>query len=380
MLGKNEFEHMEQDFINESWNALRYRLDEKMPLYSTGPAPRSKWLVLALFLNLAWLTVMSYLYFRSIPYAPATRHSIEYKTKYLIQNQPTAKAFAGSDDRESSNLGITAAQFGIPANIVSSSDAFQNDHAAVEYASPSNLVHDQIDNAELISSDLYSIQYRTSHTTPSLYALSKLNIENRKAISALSFSLSSFISNLNYTGYGLGFGLNFPVKGRINLETGIHLNFISKSYYFLPFFERSVPDNFKANSNINLQDADTFHSGLKSFNQVVLPLALSYSINRRLALSTGVRFRYTYSKNIDETLQSKAQRKIERNKSVEETFFNASNLGIYSGLSYNVTPHINLRLDAELGLGSLISNQAISDPYFRPYDLNLLNLSAQFKF
>jgi len=380
MLGKNEFEHMEQDFINESWNALRYRLDEKMPLYSTGPAPRSKWLVLALFLNLAWLTVMSYLYFRSIPYAPATRHSIEYKTKYLIQNQPTAKAFGGSDDRESSNLGSTAAQFGIPANIVSSSDAFQNDHAAVEYASPSNLVHDQIDNAELISSDLYSIQYRISHTTPSLYALSKLNIENRKAISALSFSLSSFISNLNYTGYGLGFGLNFPVKGRINLETGIHLNFISKSYYFLPFFERSVPDNFKANSNINLQDADTFHSGLKSFNQVVLPLALSYSINRRLALSTGVRFRYTYSKNIDETLQSKAQRKIERNKSVEETFFNASNLGIYSGLSYNVTPHINLRLDAELGLGSLISNQAISDPYFRPYDLNLLNLSAQFKF
>lgn len=378
MQGNSEFEHLEQDFVNESWNALKYKLDEKIPAYSMEAAPRSKWLVLALLLSLAGLALMSYLYFSSIPYAPASRHSIEYKTQYLIQNQPTAEAsFMSNTARLKAGSQFTNERPSIPASIIIPAIDIEKNNSAVEHATLAEL---KPDKAQYISSNLSPLNYKMSHSTPSLYSLSKLNIENRKAISALSFSLSSFISDLNYTGYGLGFGLNFPIKGGINLETGIHLNFISKAYYILPFFERNVPDNFKANGNINLQDADTFHSALKSFNQVVLPVGLTYSFNRSLAISSGVRFRFTYSKNINETLQSKAQRKIERDKSVEETFFNASNLGIYSGLSYSVTPHLNLRLDAEFGLGSLISNKAISDPYFRPYDLNLINLSAQFKF
>lgn len=378
MQGNSGIENMEQDFIDESWNALRYRLDDKMPVYTAGTASKSKWLVFALLLSLAGLTLMSYLYYSSIPYAPATRHSVEYKTQYVIQNQAVAETNSFSNTRPSISASMLANEkTSIPASIIMPTNVAEKNSADIELAKPLNL---KLDEAQTIASGLQPLNYNINHSTPSLYSLSKLNVENKRTISALSFSLSSFISNLEYTGYGLGFGLNFPVKERIKLETGIHLNFISKAYYFLPFFERSVADNFKANANINLQDADTFHSGLKSFNQLVLPVGMSYSITRSLALSTGVRFRFTYSKNIDDTLQSKAQRKIERNKSVEETFFNATNLGIYSGLSYSVTPHLNLRLDAELGLGSLISNKAISDPYFRPYDLNLINLSAQFKF
>lgn len=380
MQDKVDIDQFDKKFIDESWKSLNARLDQEMPVFKKTGSVTTRILGVLLAASLVLLAILSYLYFEKIPAAPATRYLIQTEKQFIpyyagFTQSPKAPVKSHNfnpGDRMAVLSGLASSQANGDEQAVTHEWASRPGMFGVENIGPNTL--------QLAALPMAVQELETEYHSPDPELSQEFTIQNGKKKPGLNFSFSSFISNLDYTGHGLGLGLDIPLRGAWALETGFYLNYISKDYYILPFLERKDPNNFKSLTLPNLRDADTYYSGLKGFKQIVIPAGLVYSLSDKFLLNSGVRFRYTYAETIEQELETKARHKIAGNQTVAETFFNNSNVGLYSGFSYRFTNHFSLRLDAELGLSSIISNQAISDPYFRKFDLNLINLSGSFKF
>lgn len=388
MQDKNGRTDFEQSFINASWDSLRKRLDDELP----APSPSNQGLIILLSTlllfsigTIIWLGISK---LNTVPAATITRNLIQYEKVYI-------PVYAKPAPSLNANTGVAYSIFGDrnenPGNPPLESRLDKRSMAEFEtrifknFIEPSVLADcdpDPIQISELPTLD-QRLKYPKSHSIHEFNLLPvfqdfKLQAGQRKI--DFLFSFRGLISNLDYTGYGIGIGLEWPLGPRFSINAGVGLNFVSRNYFVLPFFERQTEQNLKSQANTDLKNANTFYEGLNGFKQVVLPLGISYNTASNLSLNTGVRFRYTYAETIDRVLKTRARQTISKNQSVANTFFNNSNLGIYTGVSYQLTDHISLSLDAEWGVHSLISNKHLSDPDYRKYDMNLINFTSYFRF
>jgi len=381
--------NIDQSFINDSWKQLKLELDKALPM---AAAPNQNYLYLLssiLILSISGLAFMTYLYFNIVPVTSLTKEIIKYQKIYV----PYAvdKPFASIAESKT----VLTSRYETPNVLTNNADdasdvstIISNESANISLLEDLQLTEDLLINND----DIETLSEESIENLPSIQSFlneeqnlkqanfSFLSPRRKKRLVDVYFSFGGFVSNLDYSGYSVGSGIQIPLSKILSLQTGITLSYISKDYFIFPFFEKTSDQNLKANSNPDLNNADTYYSGLKAFKQVIIPLGINYHATSKFSLTTGLKFRYTYSETIDRVLESKAQQKLSKNQSVANTFFNNSNLGVFTGITYKLNDHIYLDLETEWGLYSLISNKFLDDSSNRKYDLNLISLSSSFKF
>ena len=374
-------DHIDSKFIHESWKNLRSTLDTELPLTNT---PRNSYVYVLsaiLFISLSALGYLIHLQLTDIPVTNTTKEVIKYEKVFVPYyiDAPSAEATTKSKkDRSSQFVNSTPINTQLEQEKIKIPSVFPTSRSqtnALELASNEGIETSELQELESNHMELFDASYTLSSPE-----LSTLGVQRKLGLMNLYFSFGGFISNLDYTGYSIESGIQLPLSRVLSIQTGVSLSFISRDYFILPFIETAGGENFKASSTPDLDDADTYYAGLQGFNQVVIPLGLSYKVNNRFNISTGVKLRYTYSESIDRVLQTKAQQKISKNQSVANTFFNNTNLGIFIGVSYELSDHVSLTFDTEWGLYSVISNKHLNDPGYRKYDLNLITVGSSFKF
>lgn len=382
----NKEEHIDKAFINKSWKKMQIALDNELPYHRKSQTKLVALLCFLLLITISALVYMSYLYFTQTPYAELTKERIIKEKIYQADDHPNHdnNTFVGRID---SQQGVRQAKITYPPVPQSDfNERLEEDGQSTPESDKTNpsphVVQKSFLSQSLSSGAVESKKFQTERETQLPIPLFSLreSLSSEKYKPDFYFATSAFVSNLDYTGYGISLGIELPINKKISVNTGVGLNFISRSYFILPFLERNSASGLKDINYGDLNEANTFYKGLKGFKQVFIPIGMEYHITNKLDLVVGARFRYTYSETIDRTLRSKAQSKISRDKTVENTFFNNSNIGIYTAVQYNINDHFSVSMDTEWGLHSLINNTHISDPSFRRYDLNLFNLSTIFKF
>ena len=378
-----ENQHIDQRFIKQSWNSLVNALDKEMPVQKSKPSALLILLTSALLLSLGALSYFIYLYHNQTPTTALTKEIIKYERIYLPQAAPELPVEYNLNSTQKKQT-AKASFIQIEPSISFSDANTRIDHEIKgSSSSDTRLVKANTEQQQLAQLDIINTpELQADHKFNTLGLSTAVLIEPaRQARRKFDyyFAMSGFVSNLSYSGYGVNLGVLVPISKKWGFESGIGLNFISRQYFILPFIETSSDVNLKS-SEPDLANADTYYAGLKGFKQVIIPLGLSYRFNNHLSMNSGVRLRYTYTETIDRTLQTKASQRIAKSESVANTFFNNSNIGLYTGISYDFNDSFRISLDSEWGFHSIIKGTHLSDNEYRKYDLNLLNVSTYFKF
>ena len=379
--------HIDNNFVKKSWKSMAMQLDAEMPSQQQ-PSSSRKWIMILsglLLLSLTGIGVLLHLYTQKPSVATITKEIVRFKNIYLPS---TASASSNKTLSASAGLSTTSKSSTISAMDIKESLADQNianqkdlisaldiNPKKTQIQSATTHSEEEITSVDHLSHDIqYDPQpiYNTSDFAAGI-------LKNRRKKSNIYFGLTGMVSNLSYSGYGINLNTAFKIAPRWSIHTGVGLNFISRNYFIFPFFEKDSGSNLKS-ADPDLNDANTYYAGLKGFKQVVFPLGIQYDISQKVSLGTGVRLRYTYNETIDKSLKSKVEQNISKDQSVASAFFNNSNIGLYTGFSYEFSPSFSLSLDAEWGLHSLLRNDYLNDPSYRKYDLNLISMSGYFRF
>ena len=371
-------------------------LDEKFPVQKNYDKQLLWLLSFLLVLAISAVVYLMTIHFNEIPVAQLTKEKIIYKPVYIDHY------IQGTDDSDNTQETSYA-----EANLASSnSDTKTSVTLYPEINTSSYLTFvDYIKNQQFSS---YLASQGVDYITPlqelgpqSLQILEKATAsgnelsDEQKTDSQpvidpyttkrkVKFNLgaSAFVANgFDYSGYGLSSGVAFPIGKKIGINTGLGVNFVSRDYIILPFFQKDNQDQLlKSNEQANLESEETYYSGLRSFNQVYLPVNIQYNLNNKLSFNSGVNFRFTYSEQIDNVLAVQASRKLPKNENAKQVFFNNANIGISAGFGYIINNNLSINLDSEWGLNSLINNDRIKDPSNTKYDLNLINFRTNYTF
>ncbi len=400
MLDKRSKQDITKSFVHNSWKDMSGLLDKDLPVPPSQRNILATVLATLLLISVLAIGFLSYHLNDQIPTAELTKEKIIYKHIYLhhdlgaqpyyslVQNtvnkvysDENLQSFIAdqSDNLYSRNILLSNSAFKPNSNeegvqkLIDSKNIFENGNR-IHFLSDNN----RIENLESLSSEIDLNNRLIPQPT-----ISKPHSVTSKRKAKYNLSLLTFATNnLDFTGYGLGSGIEIPLGKRLGITTGLAVNFVSRDHIIFPFFEKdNESEIFKSVADIDLKNQETFYSGLRSFKQIYLPLGISYQVNNFLALNSGVKFRYTYSENIDKTLLNKANRKLPSYASAENVFFNNTNIGLSAGISYKLSNNLSFNLDSEWGLSSLINRNNLNYPSDkRKYDLNLINLSTNFTF
>lgn len=372
----------DKKFVDASWVDMKTLLDRDIPVPAT---PINKTIIaLSTLLFISTITIAYLIYLQSvnIPTAELTKEHYIYKNIYLNEND--------------NHKGLS---FSSKVNIYSSVPFSKSISSQNILDSKHNLKDSDTENVILFSNNSNNtLKNKLINKLPQLNQLdlsllnpisNTVNINSEKNQNPTENSINknsikynlgllSFVSsNTNFSGYGFTTGVHLPITKKIGIQTGLAVNFVSRDFLVLPFLPRNK-QSLKSYSP--LDEEETFYNGLKSFKQIYLPVNLSYSISNVFSINSGFKFRYTYSQDIDNVLESRASRSIPKNETVENAFFNNSNIGVSFGINYKVNKSLNLILDSEWGMNSLINKDQFKHPSSNPYDLNLINLTTRVSF
>jgi hypothetical protein len=392
MRVKEEKYHIDKSFINDSWKNMKLSLDSHLPVPPKEINKTIVALLTMLFISLGFISYLLYLQLSEVPVAQSVIEKIKYEKIYINNNgyeytqtsipELDSKSFQKELFNDSKSQSILGENHSIEAfNIL-------NAPLSKDQNNSSSVNDENLDVFQILQ--LPSIQQNSVQS----HSLEKEKLENGLSDSKeiqqfegksfkikYNIGLLSFISNkMDYTGYGLTSGITIPLSQKFGLTTGLAVNFISRDYFLFPFLDKRNENILKANTHVDLNDEDTYYSGLTGFNQVIIPFGFNYLLNKSFSINSGIKFRYTYGEEIDKILKSKAQQHIQKSQSVENTFFNNANVGLNAGFSYIVSNKLSFNLDSEWGLNSLINKTHFSNPNAKKYDLNLINFTTNYTF
>ncbi len=385
MLDKNELQDWDKNFVDESWVSLKQNLDEVLPVTKPTGSVVNRTMALLLLISIICLTYLGYLYQNITPSTTITKEIIKYEKVYV----PTSSPVAETIPQKTSRLSQTPENH----NAKSLTNKSATESQSTSYSNSLNPLSSGFSLLNAMSStytpktreiqllDLMPIAiFDTNENITLNMPFTPVHDKSRQKKFNFFFAATGFISNLDYSGHGISMGLLLPLSNKFSVETGIGLNYISKDYLILPFFGNPSYSDFKSNATADLNKANTYYEGLRGFKQIIIPFGINYHISNKLSFNTAVKLRYTYSETIDQVLRSRAEEKLSKNETVANSFFNNSNVGISTGITYDISNRMSLRIDSEFGLNSLINNKNITDPTSHKYDLNLINFTSYFKF
>jgi hypothetical protein len=379
----NANQHMfDKKFVNASWIDMKLMLDKDIPVVST---PINKVIVVLstlLFISLFTIGYLVYNQTSNIPTAELTKEHYIYKNIYLNQDKDILKTEYSKQTFEFttpslhnklSNFSGEASEKNYSASIVNNSHSLIDNQNAIAQ----NYLLNKLPNLDQIITSLKPIDTNEIKLSENLAHKNSNNL-NQKSKVKYNLGLLSFVSsNSNFSGYGFTTGVHLPISKRVGIQTGLAVNFVTRNFLVFPFFGKTT-DNFKSLSPLDQEE--TYYDGLKSFKQIYLPVNLNYAISNALSINSGVKFRYTYSQEIDNILETRASKTISKSETVENAFFSNSNIGLSLGVNYQVNKNLNFILDSEWGMNSLINKDQFKNPSNDRYDLNLINLTTSISF
>jgi len=367
--------NFDKNFVNASWADMKQLLDNDIPVANK---PVNKTVIGLASLLLFSIIIIGALIIKQnsvIPTVEATKEHYIYKTVYINQSHIKQDNDLIKTSFQLENKSVEGANNSIIKvnhfyhNATKTNSLYNNFESQVNY----------INSLPELKSIVPSLSHKSEKPELSKSNFST-NIKDSYSDKNIEYNLGllSFISsNSNFSGYGFTTGVHLPISSKIGIQTGFAINFITRDFFVFPFLPKSS-NNFKSISS--LDNEETYYNGLKSFKQIYLPVNLSFEISNNFSVNSGVKFRYTYSQEIDALLESRASRNIPKSTTVENTFFSNSNIGLSFGFNYKVNPKLNLILDSEWGMSSLINKDQFKNPTNINYDLNLINLTTSFSF
>lgn len=382
----NQTQHsFDKSFVNASWKDLKQILDEDMPVTKSPNNHIIIILSILLFLSLSSIGYLLFEQTQEIPLTELIKEKIIYKEVIVekVIEKPVDKLM---------NYGNLNHQYSTTYNTSNAKSPLDNkvltNHQDLINIEPMSTIVKNNENSILsikevaqLNSTKVALIASDNHFIPNSSVTETFTPKLNDEILKVNYSLGllTFISNnLDYSGYGFSSGIQIPLSKKFGLQTGFSINFVSRDFLFFPFFEQSNVNQSAGTADLNKER--TYYDGLESFKQIFLPLNLNYNINKMLSFNSGLKFRYTYSKNINTLLKSRASKTLSKSKTVESTFFNHTNIGLTAGFTYKVNDKLNFIFDSEWGVRSLIKKNEFSNPSTINYDLNLINLTTNITF
>lgn len=385
-------QHISQKFVNNSWKDMSKLLDDKIPVQSpVSPLPT---LILAALLFVASMAIVYLLLKQNqrIPAAELIKERVVYKPVYIDRYIHNTFGNAQSEQNSASPLSSAQSLENLPdINFTPAKYLLLNSASDIRPLSPTRFKFTSDNSENIVTTnpvsdtpwiainDQTKIDFNNHH-----YPNLDQNIDPFSPKRRIQFNLGvlTFVANnFDYSGFGLSSGLQFPIGKNFSINSGVGVNFVSRDYLFVPFFQKDNNHQLlKSNEQAELDKEETYYSGLRSFNQIFIPLNIEYQFNNGLSLTSGIKFRYTYSETIDNVLKVQANRKLPLHENAESVFFSNTNVGVSAGIGYSINDKFTIHLDSEWGLNSIINKDRFKNPANTRYDLNLVNLSTHYTF
>jgi len=381
MLDNHSDHIFEKAFVHNSWKDLQQKLDAELPTQKDSKKP---WVLGLCALQFIALTVVTGLWLNSkqdISYAQATKEKVIVETIVVKEEVPAKQVFINNNHTK-------------PLDYKRTSFADNTDYPSITYifsALPSvteTSLKDDKQNLNIINK-LPSIN--------SLYSQPKLEMDFAKEENETqNFSAKQLFKNsltfgigftslatydLDFTGYGFVSSLQYSFNNKFGLSTGLGFNRISREFMFVPMLVNNTSHYNVSPKEIKLDRAKTFYRSLSDMKQIYVPFIANYNVTDNLALLTGVKLRYTFDSNIDNTLTSALVQKTSASVvDPQDIYYNRANVGLAVGFSFSPNKHFSLDVDTEFGLGSLLNNSQFEGLNVPTYNLNLLNVTTSYKF
>ena len=385
MQGK-ENQEFDKVYIEKQWSHMASLLDDRLPITKKSDQ-KPLILLLCLLLLLTTLSTVYYAYKSktSIPVTNLTKEKVIYKNIYIetpaetitisketiIKNRAQNQTHIYNNHQVASNFQNTStASVHMPTQKISSYPAVEvseiseeNNSLSLNKFNPVPSLISEIRTTEWVESGLY-------------FDNSSL-ILNKNKIRKTAFQVGVLIASTmdwDYTGMGIETGVHFPIGKKLGFNTGIAISYLDRDHLFIPDFIRGNNETL-----IDPKNPQTYYEGLKKLKQAYVPLSLSYNISDSWAVSSGFKFRYTYSEIVNEDLPLPPSRPSRTPFENHESIFNKANLGLTAGLQYSINPSFSILLDSEWGMSSLINRSEFTTTQSK-YDLNVINFSTHYKF
>ncbi|MBT8234002.1 MAG: outer membrane beta-barrel protein [Saprospiraceae bacterium] len=382
MLDKETQHIFNKTFINNSWKSMKGRLDAEIPVAASKINKTILSLSALLFIFALSTGYLLFNKFNSTPIAQLTKETISYQKVYvevptIVEKEvikyitPSAQQniFYNTAGNQKKFFAKPLEENDLNSNVTQLNSKSIQPQNLNDLSSINNINQNEVETEE----NYLHIPFKVNNIEP----LINKTTSARKL--SYNIGLLSFVShNLDYTGYGFTTGIKIPLSRKIGMSTGLAINFASRDFFIYPFIGKNQPNQLKGLSN--LEDEATYYDGLKSFNQIYVPLDIHYNVSNLFSVSTGMKLRYTYNEDVDRLLKSRASKKISKTQTVENAFFNQTNIGFSAGITYKYNHRINFILDTEWGLSSIINKNQFYNPSTTKYDLNLINLTTNLTF
>lgn len=384
----NTNDNINQEFTDQSWIKMRALLDKQLPVQSKSPDRKINSLIgLCLFLLLALLGV-GYLYKTNPLIKEVIVEKIIYQPHYLpavqSETKKEAKATTYLPTRQNNSPqrivteSITQPNLTVATTISRYTRLDSGEHrqgeseedGQLQAAINSNDNVDQLKPLASINTDIQALNLGDFELE--LEIDEPISEKRKRRLNSVKFELGwllSMTSDFQFTGVGLSSGVRLSLSDKLAINTGLGINTFSSDRRLLG--ERTNPQPQSL--------SELYYQGLKNFKQLYVPLSLDYNITKAIALSSGVRLRYTYSEELDPNIPIISQPGPSRRPVTEVSVFNNTNLGFSAGVKYRFNPHWSIFLDSEWGMTNLLKRADFGTTPLQ-YEINVFNLRTNFTF
>lgn len=366
------------DFIDSKWNDMSKKLDIALPVEEEQSNNRAIWILsLLLLLAVAVAGYYAYQFKHLIPNAELIKEQVIYKNIYINEGvSPAAKKqpeTLGNPKKAQTPISQAVTQ---RVELYSGLKGIYTETPSATVSQPSTSPESQtnpgiLNNLENISSKKSKLEKDDNKVLLSNSQKTDLKTERKVKIGAALTAIST--RKRDFTGYGIGSSMDIPVGKKLEINTGLAFNVLSRDHFLVKEVEE-VNNRLPAPPRSPKQ-AIVYEDELRSLKQLSMPLGLNYSLSNALSLNSGVKLRYTYSTDLDkDPVPSQGY------PADSESFFTKTNIGFSAGLKYSLNNHFSILLDSEWGMGSFARSTQYSNLSTPNHDLNLVNLTTNFTF
>jgi len=211
--------------------------------------------------------------------------------------------------------------------------------------------------------DINKIDLANTNTVKDEALKAKRSIQYQVGIQTLAST------DLDFTGLGVESGMTIPLSGRLGLNTGFALNYLTRDSYFSPPFSRETGTNTGEPRS------------LVSLKQLYIPIGLNYSFSKYFALNSGVRVKYTYDEDLENNIWSRPTGLVLSTPYVDsDNFIDNTSIGLTAGVMLRLNNHFSILVDSEWRLSSLFGGTSLINAYRPSYNRNTVNLTTNYTF
>jgi hypothetical protein len=383
---ENEFD---QSFINDSWSKLSDKLDNEMPVI----VPRSRKLAYLLgatqIISLAVIAFLLYQSQQKVPFSTLTKTQTVTKeirvdkpndnvtipttiTEYV--QGPVQYIYVNNSEPQTSMP--TRNNGSIQNNSLSSLDKLETFQLRHNYVFSKHSLHSHPKLRLELNRDQFNVdpENQISDDGGRFKNFFRNDVDFRVGV------LASVSSDMDFTGYGFVASFQVAISDKFGIGTGLGFNHLSREFHFVPMLPKSRSSYDIVMRNVDLENKTTYYKSIHDLKQIFIPISLNYNLSEKISVGTGIKFRYTFNSEVDNTLKSELSQTLSSIEDPETLFFNDTNFGLSLGVNYSVSERVTLQLDSEMGINSLINeNQFKSSPQSR-YDLRLINFTTNYSF